>query len=292
MKVEMRFYDSQKDSTHRQIGWMAGRVHRMYFDGKVFYTGWYCYTYGDKCVAYDKNLEIMMEDAPEKWFPIELSSIVMLCQEDLAKQIGFSRFPWEESTWGSLEAYQEWFSPKKLENKVIKALEDSLYYTLWSDTEDYRRVVEDEYTLHGYNNFNKMYHKINGIWYLVTRTLSGKVLESSNIDVEQVRAEEEATKQAERKAYADKCGVISRRFGIRFEVVLKQFKGNAGAVELFAATLKDALGKPYNESELMAGRMRRRDEIARLGIYISTVDPNYIAPYILECLKAGKVLAR
>jgi len=107
-KVEFRCYDPYYNDGSGRVS-IEGYVYKCSFDEEVVYTG--CYASEDipvEVLADLTYINFMIREAAEEWCTIPLANIELVCQEDFAKKIGFDKFPWEESSWGSRESYEEW----------------------------------------------------------------------------------------------------------------------------------------------------------------------------------------
>ena len=97
-------------------------------------------------------------------------------------------------------------------------------------------------------------------------------------------AAEEAEKAASRKSYAQRCGVISRKYGIPFANVLRMGDNEEEAqnhkdsikvalVEIGRMSKKD---REYWSWELSCGRARKKSALQRLGVYTGNGDVNHM----------------
>jgi len=112
LKIEYRCYDYYYgDNSGRSS--IEGYVYKCTFGEEVMYNG--CYAKDDvgiEKLASPSDVEHLLVIAIKEWYEIELKNIQLVCQEDFAKKIGFDKFPWAESSWGSRDVYEEWVNKK------------------------------------------------------------------------------------------------------------------------------------------------------------------------------------
>ena len=112
LKIQYRCYDPYLNDNSGRTS-IEGYVYKCSFGEETLYTG--CYASDDvgiEVLADSSYIKAMLKEADEEWHDIKLTSLERVCQEDFAKQIGFDKFPWEESSWGSREAYEVWVNKK------------------------------------------------------------------------------------------------------------------------------------------------------------------------------------
>lgn len=286
-KIYAAGYDS-RIGHHGYAMWTDGESYKVFFSsGEEYLFGWKHYDH------------LYLTEGPDDprclgaWHEIKLSAMEKCCQERLVAIMG-EDFPWSESSWGSQEDYKEWSDPVTFFGKLSKAYRDPRYFQahLLKDPE---WIVEK--SVYDPTCSSIKLCLVQGHWVEVDtqskkifRLLSKEAGEekfSEYTEAEKLAKEKEALA---RKEHARKCGVIARKYGLPFVVVLRCFKGDEEQVQRFTKSLKAAFGKAFDSDELYCGRARRRNELERLGIEIGYVDPNHIATYILECLEAGKIL--
>lgn len=233
--------------------------------------------------------------------PIAQKELIAIMQDD---------FPWAESSWVNKEAFEEWDNPTSIMGKLFKATHDSVFCVEFTQTEEWNQAIVDstfveetnknepwwkrEYlveTKFGY--FEYMYGMDHGARWSKLKELSEIDVEFKKTRIQKLRSKREklnSISEEQRLKYARNAGRISHLYGISFSVVLHSFKGNEENVIKFINTLKESFNKEYSEFELSCGRERKRAEIKRLGIEIANADPNYIAPYILACIREKKLI--
>lgn len=115
------------------------------------------------------------------------------------------------------------------------------------------------------------------------------------IDKEYLRCRERINSKRE---FAKEMGVVSRRLNIPFSIVLA-FKGNEELLKQLIKNIEQAIeNKLYNNESLMASLSSKEfDESVRALQYFGITNvPIYqaekLAEYLLECLKAKKVIRR
>lgn len=233
--------------------------------------------------------------------PIAQKEFIALMQDD---------FPWAESSWVNKTSFEEWDTPSTLIGKLFKATHDSIFCVEFTQSEEWNELIKEstfveetnknepwwkrEYlveTEFGY--FEYMYGMDHGARWAKLKELSEIDVDFKKTRIEKLRNKREKLNllsQEDRLRYSRNAGRIAKLYGISFSVVLHSFKGNEENVVKFINTLKEAFEKEYSEIELSCGRERKRAEIKRLGIEIANADPNYIAPYILACIREKKLI--
>lgn len=272
------------------------------YDNQLFKTGYHTCTISNSILLIGDSFNF---DSYKTWERIPFRAIHPYCQKDLLEQMG-ELFPWGLSYWETREAFNEYWDPQTLEGIIEKSLRDSKYFYYKVVTGEKKELffsaISDSLCIKLQNYPAKYVEKLITIndkvylyceGYQIGNGYFARLSKSSKDDLEFLRnelKEEKAITPEACKEHARKCSAIASKYGLKFEIALRCFKGNEEDIKLFVESLNNAFGKEYNASELLCGRMRRHAEINRLGIEIGNVDPNHIAPYILACLDAGKIV--
>lgn len=298
MTVYLKRYDSRKPGKNYAL-WTTGKAYVVKVGNRNFASGYFSY---DRVYPmYEKDLQEMGIEAYKEWETIPFSEISLRCQKDLAEKMG-ELFPWDASYWGSKEKFEEYWEPQTFEGKIAKSLREHIYFykEFYNSNEflaekeksiclkEEGRYREHIIVLKNGDTFKQRsgYSDQDGYW----ATLE-KITDEQTDQLLKELEERKAQEALARKEHARKCGVMARKYGIRFEISLRCFKGNEEDIKNFVESLKKAFGKDFDGHELSeCGRARRRTEIERLGIEIGNVDPNHIAEYIYECLHAGVIV--
>ena len=297
-------YENALDSlnpTHSKKG--NRTIYIVSIDNKHFITGYTWQNQHDyKNLISKKHIRIQdYENQSGKYIPF--NEITLICQRDLVQQM-CDLFPWNESYWGSREAFEEYYYPKTFEGKLAKSLRDNRYFkNEIYEKDDWKTNILEEWDIeknkNSYGENGTKIVKFKTEFYYIRYGISSK--QESWVTLEHL-SQEKALKELQllnqnnseqkisKKDHAQKCGLLARKYKISFIVSLRCSKGNEEEIKNFVTTLSQALGKKFNSNELCCGRARRRAEIERLGIDIGSADPNYIADYILECLTHGKII--
>lgn len=307
LHVSERTFDTRHWNNPDYSKWTEGKVYRIIVNGiLVFTTG---YTHHDYPNLMDENSirqAMRTQFFIEPWYDISFNHIALHCQKELVEKMG-DIFPWSQSAWGSPEMFAEFWEAKTLEGIIARSLLDRGYF--------YNTVVNGEKKAIFFNAieeelsviksisspfpYNEKLIKIKDEFYRYKEgldpldghfaTLEKISLAEYNNTKAELKERETEEKRA-RQEHARKCSAMARKYGIPFNISLRCFKGNEKSIKNFVESLKNALGKEFNEHELCCGRARRKAEIERLGINIGYVDPNHISSYILTCLQVGKIM--
>lgn len=294
MTIYKKVYDSRKPGKNYAM-WTSGEAYVVCVGSQKFYTG-YTY-YSSRVYLMPANtLNEMGVDSYETWETIPFDEINLECQRDLVRQM-YSLFPWDASAWETREEFEEYWEPQTFEGKIAKSLRDRIYF--FRNLFHSKELSEQTERKVSYEGSEVLLLK-NGKFFIITDGFNLQdgywaVLEELSSErgqeIMKMADEREAQAAKARKEHARKCGVMARKYGIRFEISLRCFKGNEEDIKNFVESLKKAFGKDFDDHELSeCGRARRGAEIERLGIEIGYVDPNHIAEYILECLYAGEIV--
>lgn len=204
---------------------------------------------------------------------IELCKIPEICQSQFAKLI--SNFPFEDSTYLTEIGYF-----------VSESLKDPAFFEKWYASKEFEEfpteIVSGNSSKNGYCIIEHVI--IEGKKYQIVET-------NDNLSFSEIVPQKKKEEPVDpKKEHARRCGRLAFKYGIRFSIVLKCFKGNEEKIKRFVDSFEKVKNKSCNLKELSLGRDRKRKELERLGIDISDVDPNYITPYITECLLAGELV--
>lgn len=160
MRIFVKSYDPKKARLHDKGVWEEARIYKFVLTTYEFVTGYY--KFEEAVIAKDWQIESMLKYCGA-WKEIELKDVSKICQEYLAKRMGFNAFPWDESSWESYEAYYDWVNPTTLEGKIDKSLRDHQYFTKeFYKTPDWNEAISEKLNQVGY-------YKLNGNWYVVTK---------------------------------------------------------------------------------------------------------------------------
>lgn len=281
-------------------------TYKVVHKNKVFNLNWIHVSHTLGLCTVEKNVPLAHA---KDWEEIYLWQMKPICQKELALLLG-DDFPWSESSWIDKKAFEEWDNPSTLEGKVLKATDDNLYCIQFTKTAEWNNAIlsstlveetsknepwwKEEYLLETkFGFFEYVCGMDHGSRWAKLKSLNDIDVTYKKARIARYNAKKEriaAMTSEQRLAYSQKAGRIARSYGISFSVVLHSFKGNEDDVKRFVQTLTAAFNKPFNDHELCCGRERRRSEIQRLGIEIANADPNYIAPYILACLREKKLI--
>lgn len=309
LTVYINEFDSHEKRT--PAGWTAGAAYVVVYGDKKFVTGHIWRT--NRCrettqLMTDEILEKMDVEAFASWKVTTFKMLPLICQEALVFQME-NIFPWELSFWNHPYVFHELYEPQTLIGKIEKSIRDQNYfYNNFYNKSDWYYSIQNSWVIIDNHNYTEMMVKINDEifkvtagyqphkvttgyqhkvteWAILVKLSNQEALQIFN-QIEELRNELAKSK----KEHARMCSKMARKYSIPFEISLRCFKGNEEDIKVFVSSLKEAIGKDYNANELCCGRARRRAEIERLGIVIGNVDPNHIAPYVLDCLMSHKIV--
>jgi len=293
ISINPNVFDSQG-----QIGTV---YHITFEDNSILQLGYYTYPNHTTVLITDKSdLANMAPYLNYSRTTIKLNEMELICQEELAQQMG-KYFPWHESFWRSKEEFE---NPTAVHRMIIKSLRDSEYFCKLFYSPVWEELVTKEYTLlerySKHTGYGEKIVRINHKWYTVqygydhNNKWAKLLLLNSTIDIRQFNSNPKVKIHAEHAAidrYFAHCHTIARKYGIKLGIAVRCFNGNEISIQKFSKSLKKAIGKEFDRDKLKGSRAQRRAEINKLGIDIGKVDPNHITPYILKCLEAGKIEA-
>lgn len=274
--------------------WTEGDVYAIQADEEILYTG----TQLRMCEDYEvvTNPEQYAVDRAY-WKEVPFAALPEICIPEVLHAFGPEVIPWSETKWTSYEAYEEWRNPSTLEGKLQLALRKPSQFPREEVEKISTQVIYlgksghklsySTRTLYqtpwGWYRYDTSYYYTEGYTYAVEQLNEEQA--KRLIAQKEEREREEARKK---KEYGRHCAVLARKYRLPWKVV-SMFKGKEEDVKRFLETLKEAIEskKAFDEWELSCGRGRRSAELERLGIDISHVDPNRIAPYVCECLEEG-----
>lgn len=310
IKVIVRNYNSMRGCNTDHSKWTTGVIYNVILGDRNIKVGFY--NSDPPTLANAKELEHMSKNAYPEKTEILFKEMTDICQENLIGILG-DEFPWTESMWENHQEYLKWSKPQTLEGMINKSLHDRIYfYNTFYLSPIWINCIEEMHTIFQCPNIwegsGEDIVKLDGNWYIVEYGMSSEhgywakliacsedeaikkltVLNTKNKANEAKRIVSEEKAAANRLAYAKRCGRISRKYQIRFEIVLA-LGDNDKKVKKFVLKLKNAIKQgcifdalhSYNEDE-------RGDELERLGFdrYLS----RKVSAYIADCVISGSIL--
>lgn len=277
--------------------WTEGDVFAVQLNDEIIYTGAQL-----RMCEYSELIKNPEPYAVDRayWKEVPFAALPVICIPEVLHAFGPEVIPWSETKWTSYEAYLEWKEPTTLKGKLQRSLlepskfpkeeiEKVATQIIFLGKSGYKLSYSDSMlyqTPWGWYWYETSYYYTEGYTYAVLQLNEEQA--KRLIAKKEEREQEEARKK---KEYGRHCAVLARKYRLPWKVV-SMFKGKEEDVKRFLETLKEAIEskKAFDEWELSCGRGRRSAELERLGIDISHVDPNRIAPYVCECLEEGCIL--